>query len=77
MNRAEVTCEHQTPGTATHRYRCGLGYYGGQPYLGNCIACVAAQDNDPARAAELFARATISHPPEAPPASGCCDPITP
>jgi len=76
---ATIDCPHQTASdpAVVNRYRCALGLYGGAPYLGNCLACVSRQENTPAFAARLEARATLSHPPDQAPVSGCCDPIQP
>jgi hypothetical protein len=64
-----ISCEHLTVTT------CTLGLFGGRPYPRNCVACIAAGENRPDYARELFARQAITHPPGKPAISGCCDPV--
>lgn len=52
---------------------CSLGLFGGDPYVGNCIACIKAGENTPEKAQALRDRAYTSHPSTAPRISGCCD----
>jgi hypothetical protein len=68
-----MMCPHQLSMDKTGRGKCSLGLYGGQPWLGNCVGCAKAGENNEEFAKELLARRTKSHPPGAPAASGCCD----
>jgi hypothetical protein len=52
---------------------CDLGFFGGKPLLGNCRACIEAEENTPEFAAILKERLERSHPPTARRVSGCCD----
>lgn len=74
--RATVTCLHQAP-LGLGRFTCALNLYGGKPYLGNCIACVTAGDNTAEGAARIIGGADLSHPPDKPAVSGCCDSAEP
>ena len=77
--RATVECPHQAQLTpaVTNRFACGLGLYGGKPYLGNCTDCATRRENTPDHAARLLAGRETSHPSHRAPVSGCCDPVTP
>jgi hypothetical protein len=68
-----MTCVYQSQSEWRHVYNCALGYYGGRPLVGNCLACARKGDNTPAHAAELAARADRAHPANRPRLSGCCD----
>jgi len=58
---------------ATGKISCSLGFYGGSPFLGNCLACIHLGHNTPEYAAELKARSATAHPAAAGRVSGCCD----
>ena len=70
-----MTCPHQSkpPGKDTGRRICTLGWYGGSPWLGNCLDCVKRGDNTPEAKAALDARADKAHPATRQRMSGCCD----
>jgi len=75
--RATVQCPHQAAlvPPVKNRFTCGLGFYGGKPYLGNCTECATSGENTPEHAAQLIATREISHPSNKPAVSGCCDPV--
>jgi len=70
-----VTCPHQSqpPGKDTGRRLCAIGLYGGKPFLGNCNACVAANENNQSFADSLSDVLSKSHPAGINLISGCCD----
>ena len=53
--------------------KCELGFHGGNPHKGNCIACINAGENNEKFALELKLRFEKSHPSTANKISGCCD----
>ena len=53
--------------------KCELGFHGGNPYEGNCIACMNAGENNEQFALEFKLRLERSHPSTANKVSGCCD----
>lgn len=57
-----------------HQDGCSLGLHGGKPKEGNCRECVKAGENNPEYAKRLFDASAITHPPDRPKVSGCCDP---
>ena len=68
-----IACPHWTRARDRGQGVCALGLYGGNPWVGNCTACIAAGENTPGFAAELFARAERTHPANREKISGCCD----
>jgi len=70
-----MTCPHQSQpvGKDTGRRLCAMGLRGGQPYIGECINCMARGENTPEFAAQLAERSERSHPATAARVSGCCD----
>lgn len=71
--RHRLFCSHQSFTKDIGRFVCELGYYGGQPLIGNCLECVRRGDNSPAAKASFDARADRAHPPMRSRVSGCCD----
>jgi hypothetical protein len=69
-----MTCPHQTRAARGGPFNCALGLYGGKPYAYHCSACIAARENTPATIDALEALRARTHPPDADPTSGCCDP---
>jgi hypothetical protein len=49
-----MTCPHQSqpPGKDTGRRLCALGWFGGKPFLGNCMDCIKRGRNTPEARAE-------------------------
>lgn len=70
-----TSCPHQSqpPGKDTGRRLCALGLFGGKPFSGNCLSCIAKGRNNAEYAAALFARHEKTHPGDKPRVSGCCD----
>jgi hypothetical protein len=52
---------------------CALGWFGGHPFLGNCLDCIAHHRNTPEAKAAADAKAELTHPSSIPRISGCCD----
>jgi hypothetical protein len=70
-----MTCEFQSLpfGSDNGSRLCSLGLYGGRPFVGACMRCIANGENTPEFAAKLRDRADVSHPSSANQVSGCCD----
>lgn len=70
-----MTCPHQTKpqGKDTGRRYCALGWYGGEPWAGNCLDCLKHERNTADAKAIFDATQQRAHPPSAPRVSGCCD----
>ncbi len=68
-----MTCSHQSRTRDRGQFRCGIKLYGGNPWLGNCQACIAKGQNTETYAQELFARTEKTHPSSQHKISGCCD----
>ena len=68
-----MTCDHQSRDGTRGPFRCALGWYGGSPYLGNCLKCIEAGTNTAEAKAAFDAGQSKAHPPQAPRVSGCCD----
>jgi hypothetical protein len=68
-----IPCPHWTRKSDRGAGNCSLGWYGGKPFVGNCLDCIAAGENAPEAKAALDARAETSHPTTRPRLSGCCD----
>lgn len=62
-----IDCNHLEAG------RCKLGYHGGKPLPGNCMACVNAGENTIEFSRYMDEIREKSHPSSAPRVSGCCD----
>ena len=71
--RTDVNCEHQVKTDTKNLFPCKIGMYGGHPYIGNCIACIRDNQNNPEYANELARMSRKSHPESAGKVSGCCD----
>ena len=67
-----ITCPHWSRSQDRGQGKCVLGLYGGAPWVGNCLACMARGENTPEFAAALFARADRTHPADRQRISGCC-----
>jgi hypothetical protein len=70
-----MTCPHQSRPSGRDRgqFRCALGWYGGSPWLGNCLECLRQKQNTPEAKAAFDAKAEAAHPGHRPRISGCCD----
>lgn len=55
------------------QFHCSIGIYGYRPYYKHCLDCVTSGNNTPEYAEFLRQRGELSHPPDAPRVSGCCD----
>jgi hypothetical protein len=55
-----MTCPHQSQpqGKDTGRRLCAIGWFGGKPFLGNCLDCIKHNRNTPEAKAEA---ATVAH----------------
>jgi hypothetical protein len=74
MRNTTVECPHQRPReTKVNSFICDIGLFGGFPYLGNCLACVAAGQNNAAFVIASKEQYERSHPPGQAAVSGCCD----
>lgn len=71
--RENVNCEYQVKANSENLFVCKIGMYGGHPYIGNCIACIRDNQNNPEYAKELLDRSRKSHPDGTVRISGCCD----
>jgi hypothetical protein len=71
--RSGISCEHQIETKAKNLFVCKIGLFGGHPYIGNCIQCISANQNNKDYINELNYRYSKSHPTDKPKASGCCD----
>ena len=67
------TCSHQSRTRDRGQFACSLGWYGGKPWLGNCLACIAAAENTPEAKTAFDATQHKAHPPHRQRVSGCCD----
>jgi len=52
---------------------CSLEFYGGKPFLGNCVACIHLGENTEEHARRLHERHAKSHPDGVTRIGGCCD----
>jgi hypothetical protein len=70
-----MTCTHQSqpPGKDTGRRLCSIGWYGGKPWVGNCIECISRAENTPEAKAAFDTAQIRAHPPDKKRVSGCCD----
>ena len=71
--RNNIFCDYQSAGKTKNQFVCGLGLYGGVPYIGNCINCVDKKQNNQNYANELIAKHNRTHPEKSNKISGCCD----
>ncbi len=69
----KAACQHQSRAGKTGQFNCALGWYGGKPWLRNCLDCLARGDNTPKAKAAFEAGAERSHPANRERLSGCCD----
>jgi hypothetical protein len=68
-----MICPHQFRTSDRGKFLCGLGWFGGHPWLGNCKECITAGRNTP-EAKKLFdAKTELAHPSSRKRISGCCD----
>jgi hypothetical protein len=72
-----MNCPHYSrdPGNK-HNGNCALGWYGGKPFAGQCLACIKANQNTADAYAKAQARYEKSHPAPFRGISGCCDNAT-
>lgn len=70
-----MTCPHQSRPSGRDRgqFHCALGWFGGSPWLGNCLECQRSLNNTPEAKAAFDAKAEAAHPGHRPRVSGCCD----
>lgn len=70
-----MNCPHQSRPSGRDRgqFRCALGWFGGAPWLGNCLECQRSGNNTPEAKAAFDAKAEAAHPGHRPRLSGCCD----
>jgi hypothetical protein len=69
----KIDCQYATRSRARGPIHCSLGWFGGWPYLGNCVQCQAKKLNTPEAKAAFDAKAEAAHPGHRPRISGCCD----
>jgi hypothetical protein len=68
-----MTCVYQSRTRDKGQFTCALGWYGGRPWLGNCLDCMKRGDNAPEVKAAFDAKADRAHPANRKRISGCCD----
>lgn len=68
-----MTCIYQSRNRDRGQFFCSLGWYGGRPWLGNCLECQRQKLNTPAAKAAFDERGAKTHPPGRQRISGCCD----
>jgi hypothetical protein len=70
-----MTCPHQSRPSGRDRgqFHCALGWFGGSPWLGNCMECQRSGNNTAEAKATFDAKAEAAHPGHRPRISGCCD----
>jgi hypothetical protein len=66
-------CVYQKKEPDKGRFFCSLGWYGGRPWIGNCIECLKRKDNTPEAKAAFDASSERAHPSNHKRISGCCD----
>jgi hypothetical protein len=66
-------CIYQKTKKHNGRFTCQLGWYGGSPWLGNCLDCIRRGDNTPKAKDDFDASAERAHPSNRKRISGCCD----
>lgn len=69
----QLTCPHASRDRDRGPIRCALGWYGGWPYLGNCLECQRQGLNTAEAKAAFDAAGEKAHPPSRARISGCCD----
>ena len=67
-----MTCPYQSPRDKLG-FTCSLNRYGGRPHALACQQCIAAGENTEEFSRKLEALYAMSHPPDRPQISGCCD----
>jgi hypothetical protein len=68
-----MTCQYASRARDRGPIDCALGWYGGKPYLGNCLQCQRHEQNTPEAKAAFDAAGAKAHPPARARISGCCD----
>ena len=68
-----MTCAYQSRIRDRGQFTCALEWYGGTPWLGNCLDCINRGENTPEAKAAFDARADKTHPANRKRISGCCD----
>jgi hypothetical protein len=66
-------CQYATRERGRGQFQCALGWYGGRPWLGNCLECQRQGLNTPEAKAAFDARGERAHPSTRARISGCCD----
>lgn len=68
-----MTCSYQSRARDKGQFVCSLGWYGGRPWIGNCLDCLKRGDNTPKAKAAFDLRSDKTHPAARQRISGCCD----
>jgi hypothetical protein len=68
-----MNCIYQSKINERGRFNCAIGWYGGRPWLGNCLGCLKRGDNTPEAKAAFDAKAERAHPANRKRIQGCCD----
>jgi hypothetical protein len=68
-----MNCGYQSRVSDRGQFLCGLGWYGGRPWVKNCLDCIKRGHNTPEAKAAFAAKADQTHPAHRQPISGCCD----
>ena len=68
-----MTCIYQYRARDRGQFQCSLGWFGGRPWLGNCLDCMKRGDNTTEAKAAFDAKAERTHPASRKRISGCCD----
>jgi hypothetical protein len=68
-----ISCQYATRARDRGPINCALGWYGGKPYLGNCLQCQRSGHNTAEAKAAFDAQGAKTHPANKARISGCCD----
>jgi hypothetical protein len=66
-------CIYQRKELNKGRFYCSLGWYGGRPWIGNCIECLKRGYNTHEVKASFDAKSDRAHPANVKRIQGCCD----
>jgi len=68
-----MNCIYQSQIGKNMPFVCNLGWYGGRPWIKNCVDCIKRGDNSPEAKAAFDTSLERSHPSNRKRISGCCD----
>ena len=73
MDNTLKKCIYRSRTRERGQFECSIGWYGGHPWLGNCLECINRGENTLEAKAAFDARADKTHPANRKRISGCCD----